>query len=382
MKCILSILFLFAFLPFLGAAELLLLKGTVGKSPVIIQLEIDGDDVYGNYFYLKTGVNIPFEGVTLDGKYSFHAGSRFIEREQQEHFQLQRKGNSFIGTWTFNGKKLNVKLAPTTKEATKHPYAVNPFLADAFYDEMDYIRTSTTAFERLDSVTVVNGVTFQWFRETHSNVVLFRVTKGMPMNTITFVNNYLEAIQIKAFAYYGSCGYGEADTEYHANVNSYFVNADFLSLSMIYDYYCGGAHPDFSTVYHNLDLKGLKPIDADELIQFSGVVVQNENNFSEWSTYRGSVFGPEINNYLRAAYPAYFQYASQEEAEAAEECNYNDPGIWEFSNVLITEEGLLFDAYFVRYQRSCDSPEWAVLPFKTLQAHLNPAYKAALLSIR
>jgi len=385
MKAFIFFCFL-GFTPLFVLSETLLLKGTVGKSPIVMQLEIeDNENVYGNYFYTKTGLNIPFEGVTLDKKFSFHAGSRFNEKEKQELFVLDRKGDSFTGKWTFNGKTLTVNLERITKDDVKHPYAINPYLRDENFDDLDYYRSSLAQFERMDSITVINGVSLQWFRETHSGIEIYRVVKGLPMDQITFVNNYLEALQVEAFTHYGSCSYGGDETEYSVYMSYTFVNKDFLSFAMGYNYYCGGAHPDYSTNFHNLDLKNQKKLNADDILQFEGIV-SKEDNYSLWSIYRENSFGPIINGALQAAYPAYFQNENENESEneeyyEGEDCNYNNPALWAFSDVLITETGLQFSAYFPRYMRSCDDPEWAVLPYSELKEFINPAYKSALLSI-
>ncbi len=347
---------------------------------MLLEIE-DGEKVYGNYFYTRTGLNIPFEGVTLDKKFSFHAGSHFIDKEQQELFVLDRSANSFTGKWTFKGKTLPVKLEQITRDQVEHPYTVNPLFDVDGYDDLDYYRSSLAEFKRLDSVTVINGISLQWFRETHSGFDMFRVVKGLPMDQITFVNNYMEALQINAFKDYGQCSFGGDEADYSADIASIFANGDFLSFAVGYSYYCGGAHPDFSIVYHNLSLKKKQPLNADEILQFEGYVSQEEN-YSLWSIYRETTFGPIVNGALKAAYPGYFFEDDPEtEEDDIEDCNYNDPALWEFSDVLITSSGLQFNAYFARYMRSCDSPEWAVLPFDELKEFLNPEYKDALLKI-
>ncbi len=369
---------------FVGTATLLnaqLYSGKIGKFSIYLQVDPPGEngEVYGRYFYNSACVDIPFEGTKSGAKMTLYAGSFFKEKEQKERFNLVLKGGSLSGTWTNNGKSLKVALKAMNENAIAHPFKKNPLVKEnTYFTGYEHARSSLASFVALDSFTnLKNGIQLQWYKEKHWNSVLFRITKGLPQATMTWVNNYMENEQLGEFCGRGSCGFGE-ELEYSTDLTEYFVNTDFLSTNILTGYYCGGAHPDFGSQKTILDLKNLRELTTEDILLFDGVVDRkSDDDYNEaWFDYREDTYGPMITELLKAAYPEKFTTEGNEE-----ECVYDDPSVWSLSDVMITEDGLFFGAYFYRAARMCDDPEWSVLPFSQLSEYLNPVYKKALLSI-
>jgi hypothetical protein len=61
-----------------------------------------------------------------------------------------------------------------------------------------------------------------------------------------------------------------------------------------------------------------------------------------------------------------------------EGCNYAEPDVWNFPNWYFTDEGLYLGAYFGRAARSCDEPEWSIIPYRVLKNYINPSLKIKL----
>lgn len=368
---------------FVGTATLLnaqLYSGKIGKFPIYLEMDpaSGAGEVYGRYFYNSACVDIPIEGKKAGGKLTLYAGSFFKEQDQKEKFSLVLKGSSLSGTWTYNGKSLKVALKAVNKKTIVNPYNANPFVKESNLSDLENIRSSFASFVALDSfVNLKNGIQLQWYKEKHWDSKLFRVTKGLPEATMKWANQFLEDKQLEAFIGRGTCGFGE-NSEYESDLSNYFVNADFLSLNIINYYYCGGAHPDFSSDKINLDLKNLRVLNTENLLQFEGVVERKSNaDYDEsWFGYRESNYAPMVTELLKSTYPEQFITEGNEE-----ECVYDDPSVWSLSDVMITEDGLLFGAYFYRAARMCDDPEWSVLSYSQLADYLNPTYKTALLNI-
>ena len=356
-------------------------SGKIGKFPVYFQLDPanESGEVYGRYFYHSACVDIPFEGKKSGGKITLYAGSFFKEQDQKEKFSLTLKGSSLSGTWVYNGKSLKVALKAIKPESVPNAFKSNPFVKEnSFFEDYEHIRSSFASFAALDSFTNLdNGIQLQWYKEKHWNSVMFRVSKGLPDATIKWANQYLEFVQLGDFCGRGSCGFGEY-SEYSSDITEYFVNADFLAANILTSYYCGGAHPDFGSAKHILDLKNLRQLDTEDILQFEGSV--HRNNGSEynddWFNYREESYAPAVTEMLKTTYPEEFPEEGNEEG-----CEYNDPSVWSLSDVMLTEDGILFGAYFYRAARMCDDPEWAVLSYSQLADYLNPTYKDALLKI-
>jgi hypothetical protein len=377
---------------FLSAVCLLLInslhaqiyKGTIGKFPIWLNLEYTdaNGEIYGTYFYQSQGLDIPFLGTMKGNQLTFRAGSRFLEDKDLELFKLLKKGKNLSGEWLYKGKKLKVLLTVTDPLKTTHPYATNPAFKELKLTGIEHIRTSLAQFQALDSATTLkNGVVLQWYKEKHWESVLFRVAKGLPDATMKWLNYQLEAVQIASFSNFGSCGMrGDDGDGWNTSLTDYFINSDFCSLEIFDDYYCGGAHPDFSSQEFNFDLQHLKKLETEDLLQFPGVVRQNELNFDEWAEYR-TVYAEHILSYLRELYPEEFPDIDEESAAAEEICDYGSADVWQFSGLRITPQGFKVGAYFYRAARSCDDPEWSYIPFETVAEFLNPEYGKALLSI-
>ncbi|ASS48675.1 MAG: hypothetical protein A3D31_07020 [Candidatus Fluviicola riflensis] len=356
-------------------------SGKIGKYPVYLELEpaSENGELYGRYFYNSSCVDLPIEGKKTGGKLTLYAGSFFKEQDQKEKFNLTLKGNSLNGTWTYNGKSLKVSLKATNEKTVSNSFKTNPFVKENnFFTGYENIRSSMASFMALDSfVNLKNGIQLQWYKEKHWNSYLFRVSKGLPDATMKWANQYLESEQLGDFCDRGSCGSGEYN-EFSSDVTDYFVNADFLSANILTSYYCGGAHPDFGSRKPILDLKNLRELNTEDILQFEGVTDRNTGTeYNEnWLTYRDENYAQSVLKMMKAAYPDEFTTSENEE-----DCNYDDPSVWSLSDVMITEDGLLFGAYFYRAARMCDDPEWAILSYSELSEYLNPAYKAALLNI-
>ncbi|MES2554759.1 MAG: hypothetical protein V4604_01335 [Bacteroidota bacterium] len=369
---------------FLGTATLLnaqVYSGKIGKFPVYLEIDpaSENGELYGRYLYNSACVDIPFEGKKAGGKFTLYAGSFFKEQDQKEKFALVLKGTSLSGTWTYKGKTLKVALKTVNEKNIVNAFKTNTFVKENdFFTGYENIRSSMASFVALDSfINLKNGIQLQWYKEKHWNSYLFRITKGLPDATMKWANQYLESEQLGDFCDRGACGFGEYN-EFSSDVTDYFVNADFLSANILTSYYCGGAHPDFGSRKPILDLKNLKELHTEDILQFQGATDRNAGTeYNEaWLTYREENYAPPILEMMKATYPDQFATEGNEE-----ECNYDDPFVWSLSDVMITEDGLLFGAYFYRAARMCDDPEWSVLSYSQLADYLNPTYKDALLNI-
>ena len=356
-----------------------LLQGTIGKSAVVMQITTHGTTVEGSYFYRKTGKDISFSGTKDNLSFTFKTLAEDADDADREQFQLTKSGDQFTGTWSKGSKKLKVVLSSLPKAAIINPYKENRQLDH--YEEYPFqeMRISLVAFERLDSITIVNGVTFQWFKEVHWNSVMPRVVKGLPMKKIAYINDVLEAMQIDAFEGHANCDF---EAGYQHGVVQMYVDTSFFSIQTWEYYACDHARPDDIVSNFNYDIRGERQLLAEDLWQFPGFVSQKDVEFDVYSGYQHSI-SERIHNYFKAAYSEYYPPEGQSAYEdGSADCNFDDPDIWTFSDILITSKGLLVEPYFPTMYKYCNNPEWSVIPFGTFKEYLNPDYRKALLKIR
>jgi hypothetical protein len=369
-----------------------LFTGTIGKYKVAFNLDISESSVYGSYFYETSCIDIIFTGEANGNRFEMSAGPAYAEEKDREKLVLVRKGNRITGTWKFKGKTLPVSLTEKPKAQIANTYAAaNKLFAGQEMSDYELYRTSFAKLERMDSVTTDKGVTFQWFREARSDVKIFRVIKGLPMEKIRFLNDYLEAYQLNGFSNYASCVNGEGMPAYESSILSWFINSDFFSIRIYHAYWCG-ASPSFGQTFHNFDLRGLKELTPDDLLPFPGQVIYDGNNWSQWYPYREEIYAGKLIGYLKALHPGHFPPVDDESSVTDDSegnipdidvaCRYSTPQPWAFADVLITESGLFIGAAVGGAAKVCDYPEWAVIPYVNMKNDLNPLYRDALLKIR
>jgi hypothetical protein len=355
-------------------------KGTIGSYPVYMNFDYatENGDIGGGYFYESKTAMIAINGQMFGDELILKTEP--MSDEDVEIFKLSRVGIHLNGTWKYHGRQLNVSLEEVDPSTVQLYGPSNALLWKEGFTPFESIRMSFAEFIPMDSVTQLkNGIELSWYKEKHWDLELFRITKGLPGATMQWINKELEAIQTESFLHYGNCVDMGNGAEYFASVNDYFIDADFLSLEVIHSWSCGGAHPDFGSHQVNLDLKNRRALTSEDLVQFPGVLLKTEDNFTEWAEYRAE-FGTRINNYIKALYPGHMPPPGVP-VEELEECNYNDPSVWEFSEVRITPDGLKVGAYFPRYARSCDDPEWSYIPYDVIEEFINPAYREQLMKL-
>lgn len=359
--------------------------GTIGESRVYLQIEsIDADGaVYGNYFYVSKCLNIPFEGSLRGDHLGLSAGSRFREVNDKEAFRLIRKDSLLSGVWKYRGKQLEVELTEVDPKTIPDYFTSREVAEKPPFPDFERIRLSFMDWALLDSTQMTDtGFQVQFYRERHSGIVLFDVYRAdLPYPTGPWMNEQLMYQWFVAFSNYGTCGFGAEDNAdgYHTTIRNYYVDSNFLSVSYTEDYYCGGAHPDFNSKILTLDLKNRKVLETEDIVQFDGYFEHNGHNEDDWMIYREENYAVRLIDYLDSLYPEYFHPLGDD--PDAPECDYTDPSVWAFSEAEITPQGLRVGAYFARYARNCDDPEWAIIPYSVLAGSLNPAYEEALLDI-
>jgi hypothetical protein len=161
--------------------------------------------------------------------------------------------------------------------------------------------------------------------------------------------------------------------EYSLSADYIFSNRNLLSINITVNVDCGGAHPDFGSEGLNFNTQTGELMKLDELFWFTNTKPPEE--FSPiWSDYRDT-FALKIVEIFKKLYPEQMKPPGE---NSEDECDYTDEYVWHFPNWYFTDKGLYLGAVFARVARSCDSPEWSVIPYRLLKNYLNPQLKLKL----
>lgn len=374
-KKIISLLLIFLYLPQINEAQkTTLLKGTIGKYPVIMELDVYGDTAVNLiYFYKNIRKNVNLEG-TINKEGSIDA-VRFNNYEEKfdstsEQIELKKVNEKYIGKWTTTKRILPVRLIPFLINKFPNPYKKYSSIKDLVEQTpLDYIRIAGLYFIK-DSTTNKSGFYLDWYHERYSHIILFRLRKDSMTQALKRVNEQLKEIQLLESNYLLSCSSTIGETEFEQRITNIFLNNDILSINLFTNYYCGGAHPDFGSSGSSFNLHTGSKLHLDDLLNF-GKYPKEESN--EWLDYRGSVFAPKIISILKELYPM-----KMKKPISQDDCDYTDADVWSFPNWYFTKEGLYIGAYFARVQRECDEPEWSVIPYKIIKKYMINSLKIKL----
>jgi len=158
-----------------------------------------------------------------------------------------------------------------------------------------------------------------------------------------------------------------------------FMSPDVVSISVFTSYDCGGAHPDFGEAPINLNAKNAETLTLEDVIwvgdgapfhylnaEDRALTGKNDVDFDTFAQYRDKKWAPWLVKQLTAAYP---QQMKKPTEESEDDCDYSDPSVWQFPAWYFTQKGLYFDPTFARVMRSCEGPEWSVLPWSAMKGH-------------
>lgn len=341
-----------------------LYEGTVGTAPVVMELSIDqSNGVTGRYFYRKHSSDI-----ALDGKRLANGDIQLGENQSDgDHanidMTLHPAHQGWQGEWVgHDPKKILIQLTPVTTHKSIYQLA-------STMTEYDQMRLSGLSLQKKES-TQVGKYSLQWWLEPMSKIKFFRIESGYPADTLTRINTALTTRQWQEVNSYFECELGGArnsGSEYDQTVTPHLINDKVLSASVKTNYYCGGAHPDFSDSPINLDVHTGKELKLEDVFWLGNATTSlaldahgDRVNYD----YETKILGPWISQTMTKLYPK-----DVGSAKKTDDCNYRDPEVWQFPAFYFTDKGLHLAASFARVERPCDNPDWAILPWDIVNQH-------------
>ena len=345
------------------ATRVLLYEGKIGKASVVMELTLNGSEIFGTYYYKRFK-----KSIELQGKY---VGPKTIELvfengDATETFLLKDIGSEtesiYSGTWKNGTSKaplpVSLKEADFSKVIAKNAYVKYTKLS-----EYDYSILADIQFKQ-DSIQKINTeFSITWLRDTLSNFSSFRINKNGVSKSIDSINIFLERLHFSELLSYLDC----PGSDYNSFLRNVYIRNHVLSFALSVNLFCGGAHPDFATSGYTFNIETGLEMELTDFLFFG----KTKKDYKESEDYKlgGEVMEPNVVKLLTKLYPDDMKKPTDED----ENCDYSDPDVWDYTAWYLTEAGLYLYPSFYRAARACDGADFSVIPYTTLIKYKNPA---------
>ncbi len=359
-----SVLIFFAlFTPsVLFAQSSFLLEGTIGTYPVVMNLNYDDSSCGASYFYKSRKGDIQMNGRADKGSLTLSVlrwNTAARKEDTAEILHLNKESaTTFSGTWENNkNNHLPVALHTVNLKTTEHPFGGLDYIKSLKIEEpYEYMRTASMRLIK-DSVVKKDKYTLEYVHIDNSPVWSFHITEGADKQTTDKINALLDNAILEHADRSFSCVF------YEYSVNNLVVSGDVISLNVVEQYDCGGAHPDYENLPLNIDTRTGKKMELEDILYFSNIKVPPAES-DEWLSYRSSEFGPKLVALLKQLYP--------KEMNKKEPCVYAQEDRWCYPKWYFTETGVYVSPEFPHVVATCRDPKWSVIPYSTLKKYKNP----------
>ncbi|RON62847.1 hypothetical protein BK669_15490 [Pseudomonas fluorescens] len=353
--------------------------GTLGKMPIVLELNTtQQDEVTGRYFYEKYHRDLELSGSLQDSTLNLVEGNnRYGDDKPLPTLKLEETANGWQGEWQSpQGKKLPVKLAEAKLPAPTS--ATLPFVAALPNDEpYEYLRLQGLKLKPAKKENFM-GYDLQWWTEPETKISLFSVESGLSKDDQQRVNQQLLGRLWNEVISYHSCQLrGGENVEFMQQAEPKMISPAVVSLNISTSYYCGGAHPDFGDSPLNIDVKTGHPLSLEDVLWVGegkpllhaerdslGDKPLSEAESDARYRYVSKELVPWVIQQFTALYPTEMKKPAQDD-----DCDFTDESIWGTTPWYFTDRGLYLGAYFARVQRSCDRPDWSILPYSVVKQH-------------
>lgn len=353
--------------------------GTLGKMPIVVELDItQQDEVTGRYFYEKYHRDLPLSGALQNSTLTLTEGNnRYGDDKPLSTLELEETGSGWQGEWKSpQGKKLPVKLIEA--RLTAPTSSTLPLIAALPYSEpYEYLRLQGLKLKPAKKENFM-GYDLQWWTEPETKISLFSVESGLSKDDQQRVNQQLLGrLWNEVISYHGCQLQGGENVEFMQQAEPKMISPAVVSLNISTSYYCGGAHPDFGDSPLNIDVKTGHPLSLEDVLwvgegkpllhaerESLGDEPLSKDESNARYQYVSKELVPWVIKQFTALYPNEMKTPTGDD-----DCNFQDESIWGTSPWYFTEKGLYLGAYFARVQRSCDRPDWSILPYSLVKQH-------------
>ncbi|GAB6197447.1 DUF3298 domain-containing protein [Lysobacter xanthus] len=328
-------------------------QGTIGTASVVVELPVDDDTVYGRYFYTRHRRDIPIEGRR-------EAGVLHLKEDSGDWTLHAADAGALAGEWTGrDGRRLPVHLthARTPPDPDRAALAAHDLYAAW---RIDTLRLRPARLQ------TVGAYRLQWYDEPTTDVELFQVVGGYGPAERARLNRLLRDRHWSLVASAAECRSMDGG-EYDTTTTLRRIAPEILSVSLFASWSCGGAHPDFGDDPLNVDPRTGRVLDLEDVLWLGTGTPPRMDGATQQAffDYRDAVLAPWLARAMARHHPA----EMRRQEDDADGCAYADAELWKFPSWYATDAGLYVGPSFPRVVRSCEYPEWSVLPWREVRAH-------------
>ncbi len=341
----------------------LTLEGTIGKSPVVMELTIDGKALSGNYYYKSQGKSIPFKGAVTYGEIFELVYEKW---GSNEIFKLKESGRAtgvvqYTGTLKNekNGQVLPVTLKPANTQGFT---AKNSYVKTHKLSAYNYLRLAHVGLEKDTTVIINAAMKVEWYSDTIARMHSFRVISKANLRGVDSVNKFVNDLYFKELISYFDC----VGPEYESYISSFYIKDHVLSFCLSKSYECGGADLDFDVAGFTFNLETGKQMELTDFLYFG----KTAKDYPKGEDYKlgSEVMGPEIVGLLKKLYPYQMTKPKRED----EICDYSEVDPWKSTYWYLVPEGLYLYPYLYRAAPDCNGADFSVIPYRVLNLYKNP----------
>ncbi len=345
-------------------------QGTIGTLPVVVRIDPSTEGFDDQYFYRRHRRGIDLQLARGNG------GTLTIKERppnwnaEAAEWTLSAPSNDgrLRGEWRQGDKRLPIVLKRLDPNSL--PPSDDPGLAQMRRDDpYNYLRFVGLALKAGKEQTV-GGYRLRWWRDPESGIELFRVVSGYPQAQLVGVNRALSRRHWQEIVASLDCRSADM-SDYSTITTLRHIGRNALSVSLRADYFCGGAHPEFSDGPLNLDPRTGRELTLEDVLWLGkGALPDPKTDGEIWRNYRTEVFAPWVLERMRALYPKEVAGEIENKDEEDPGCSYDSAEYWNFASWHIRPEGVYVGAMFPRVGRMCDDPPWSVLPWRDVRQHV------------
>ncbi|UXM95014.1 hypothetical protein N5853_13155 [Bartonella sp. HY329] len=277
--------------------ERVIYKGTIGYSPIIMELSFRPDKVVkGRYFYEKSGIDIPLQGdinsIAEPYPLKDHPYQQYVESSTNgpvftypnAHFSGIFVEKNYDGLWELYAKKMAMKfsLKEVDRYSGEHSYSQS----NGEFSPYDTLKLQGHAKET-GKIRQQNGTSWQYVKDPRNNITFFKLVDFPNKAIKNTVNQQLQTQfwQLSQSAFeclstqYITTQVGTGWTGFaEQSVSVLYTSKNLLVYEQSIDAYCGGAHPSIYTQQTAIDMTTAKELDWQKIFNFAKIYGDKTDN--------------------------------------------------------------------------------------------------------
>lgn len=336
------------------------LEGDIAGKRIVMNLQKTGSDYSGTYYYNGSWLNLSID--TLIGKDSIVLNENnfseyyFDENAKSNTLALKWTGNGFKGKWT-NGKKDKTFPVNLTE---KYPSGSYAFSISTYEDSTKAfpkkIKTPIAEIGFKGLSAIGKSASDIWLNQELKKLMGLKANQtDWNMGFKNLATSYFANYKKTALDYAKDGDTNEAFLNYsnHSYQSLVYNDKDFVIIEQMDDDYSGGAHGNYASIFHCLDIKNQKKLVLSDVVKVDTVILEQL-----------------LEKYLRKQY----NVESGEQLTTVLFDNYLKPN----NNFYFNDNGLAFLYNPYEVASYAQGQIIVYIPFTELKPYLAPAFASRI----